>query len=509
MTRPALETEIVDRAVRARTVALFRDRRIALPTLSELARPDTMPAAVGAALADVDPDAPAPLNLFRVHWYNGRDRRSRVAVPDHLVLPPALTGVASPILIALGDRFPMIHAHKVLAAYGCLVPRLMTGQFDPTRHRAVWPSTGNYCRGGVAISRILGCHGVAVLPAGMSEERFRWLERWVAAPGDIVRTVGTESNVKEIYDECARLDAEPAHVIFNQFSEYANHLVHLHVTGPALDRVFEAARATRPGLRLAAFVSATGSAGTIAAGDHLKDLHRTRIVAAEARECPTMLYNGYGEHNIQGIGDKHIPLIHNVTNTDVAVAISDRATDELNVVFNRDDGRAALADRGVPGELIAALADLGLSSICNVLAAIKTVKQLGLGADDAVVTVATDGAAMYATEVDKAIGKRFGGRFTRAAADRAIDEHLIGATTDDTLVLSPTDRDRIFNLGYFTWVEQQGVDLPAFERRRSQTFWRDLRAAIPVWDRLIREFNAETGVSVGAASAALAPASAS
>src|SRR5690606_29555090 len=140
--------------------------------------------------------------LYRVHWHNAADRRGLAPVPAHLVLPSELTGVAAKIVVALGNRFPMIHAHKVLAAYGCLVPRLLSGSFDAARHRAVWPSTGNYCRGGVAISRILGCRSVAVLPAGMSAERFRWLERWVAEPADIVRTPGTESNVKEIYDAC-------------------------------------------------------------------------------------------------------------------------------------------------------------------------------------------------------------------------------------------------------------------------------------------------------------------
>ncbi len=497
MSRPALETEIADRAVRARTVALFRQRRIVLPTLSQLAHPETIPSQVVEALAEIDPDAPVPLNLFRVHWHNDADRRTRVAVPNHIVLPSALTGVESPIIVAFGNRFPMIRAHKVLAAYGCLVPRLMTGQFDPTRHRAVWPSTGNYCRGGVAISRILGCRGVAVLPEGMSEERFRWLETWVADPGDIIRTVGTESNVKEIYDKCAELDADPGNVIFNQFSEFANHLIHLHVTGPALERVFNAVRAEDPTLRLAAFVSATGSAGTIGAGDYLKDQHDARIVAAEALECPTMLYNGFGEHNIQGIGDKHIPFIHNVTNTDVAVAISDRATDELNVVFNTHAGRDALEARGVSAEVIAALPHFGFSSICNVIGAIKTSKRLGLGKDDAIVTVATDGAELYATEVDKAVLKRFDGVFDQAAAERALDLHLLGANIEHTLHLSPLDRDRIFNLGYFTWVEQQGVSLPDFERRRSQSFWRDLRSAIPVWDDLIRAFNSETGVTSG------------
>ena len=497
MSRAALETEIVDRAVRARTVALFRERGIVLPTLNELAHPDTIPAGVLEALAGVEPDAAAPLNLFRVHWHNDADRRTRVAVPNHVVLPSALTGIESPIIVAFGNRFPMIRAHKVLAAYGCLVPRLMTGQFDPTRHRAVWPSTGNYCRGGVAISRILGCRGVAVLPEGMSEERFRWLEQWVAEPGDIIRTVGTESNVKEIYDKCAELDADPGNVIFNQFSEFANHLIHLHVTGPALERVFNAVRAESPTLRLAAFVSATGSAGTIGAGDYLKDQHDARIVAAEALECPTMLYNGFGEHNIQGIGDKHIPFIHNVTNTDVAVAVSDRATDELNVVFNTHAGRDALEVRGVSAEVIAALPHFGFSSICNVIGAIKTAKRLGLGKDDAIVTVATDGAELYATEVDKAVARRFSGVFDQGAAEGALDLHLQGAGIEHALVLTPLDRDRIFNLGYFTWVEQQGVSLPDFERRRSQSFWRNLRSAIPVWEDLISEFNAETGVIAG------------
>jgi cysteine synthase A len=494
MARLGLETEVVDRAVHDRAVALFRERRIALPTFGQLARPDRLPEAAAAALPGVDPDAPTPLNLFRVHWHNGADRRRRVDTPEHLVLTRELTGIDSPILVAYGNRFPMIHAHKVLAAYGCLVPRIVTGQFDPTRHRAVWPSTGNYCRGGIAISRILGCRGVAVLPEGMSRERFRWLDAWVSDPGDIVRTFGTESNVKEIYDKCAELDADPDNIIFNQFCEFGNHLVHYMVTGQAMERVFEAVKAGRPGLRLAAFVSATGSAGTIGAGDYLKDRHGARIVAAEALECPTMLYNGYGEHNIQGIGDKHIPLIHNVTNTDVVVAVSDRATDALNVVFNTEVGREALRARGVSEALIRELGNLGLSSVCNVLAAIKTAKQLGLGADDALVTVATDGAAMYSTEVDKAIGKRFGGRFDRAAAERTIETHLAGADTQHTLVCTPTDRDRIFNLGYFTWVEQQGVTLAEFEQRRGQTFWVGLRDIIPVWDEMIEAFNRETGV---------------
>jgi cysteine synthase len=410
------------------------------------------------------------------------------------VIPPSLSGVAAPILVALGNRFPMIRAHKVMAAYACLVPRLITGQFDPTAHRAIWPSTGNYCRGGLAISSILGCRGVAVLPEGMSEERFRWLEEWATDPSDIIRTVGSESNVKEIYDKCAELDAAAENMIFNQFSEFGNHLVHYLCTGRALERVFSAEAAANPKLTLAGFVAASGSAGTLGAGDYLKERHGARIVAAEALECPTMLYNGFGEHNIQGIGDKHIPLIHNVTNTDAVCAISDRSTDSLNLLFNTVVGRAHLMeDRGIPAEIVESLGNFGLSSICNLLGAIKLAKQFDLGPNEALVTVATDGAEMYRTELEKAAAKHFGGDFDRAAAAKAHDEHLAGVTTEHFLELSPSDRDRIFNLGYFTWVEQQGISLADFEARRGQEFWRGLRDLLPVWDRMIEEMNDATG----------------
>ena len=486
-----------DRTAYERTVGRFRETRTVLPTFAELIDPPTIPAARRAALGGVDPDAPDARNLFRVHWHNAADRRGVLPAPDHVVLPSAFTGVEAPIVVALGDRFPMIAAHKVLAAYACLVPRLVTGEFDPTTQRAIWPSTGNYCRGGVAISRILGCRGVAVLPEGMSRERFAWLERWVADPADIIRTPGTESNVKEIYDACAALARDPANVILNQFSEYGNHLVHWAVTGRALERVVEALADRTPGLRPAAFVSATGSAGTIGAGDWLKDRHGTKIVAVEALECPTMLRNGFGEHNIQGIGDKHIPLIHNVMNTDLVVGISDRATDRLLVLLNTEAGRAHLAARGVPDRVLAELPSLGISSICNVLAAIKTAKQLGLGPDEAVVTVATDGAAMYLTEVEKVMARDFPGGFGAAEAAETFGHYVLGAGTDDLLELTPAERERIFNLGYFTWVEQQGVSFADFVARRDQAFWRDLRASIPAWDDAIREMNARAGVEVG------------
>ncbi|MBT8493732.1 MAG: pyridoxal-5'-phosphate-dependent protein subunit beta, partial [Deltaproteobacteria bacterium] len=364
-------------------------------------------------------------------------------------------------------------------------------------HRAIWPSTGNYCRGGVAISKLLQSRGVAVLPEGMSEERFEWLSKWTSDPSDVIRTYGTESNVKEIYDKCNELAEDPGNVIFNQFCEFGNHLVHVSVTGPAMAKAFEAVKASHPGLRAAAFTSATGSAGTIAAGDYLKDQYGTKIVAAEALECPTMLYNGFGEHNIQGIGDKHIPYIHNVMNTDVAVAISDQATDSLFYLFNSDAGQAHLQSRGLSESEARAMIDFGFSGICNVLSSIKTAKLLGLGKDEAIITVATDGADLYRSEEAKILAKRFGGSFGEAEAKQVFDHHMMGTDTDNILALSEMDKNRIFNLGYFTWVEQQGVTVEEFEKRRSQEFWKGLRDLVPVWDRMIGEFNRDSGVSVG------------
>ncbi len=485
-----LDAHVIDGKVAGQTAEWCRRAGVVLPTFAELAEPDRIPAAVRESLASIDPDAPHPLNLFRVHWHNAGNRRDLAALPEHVILPSVLTGVRARIVVALGNRFPLIRAHKVLAAYGCLAPRLVTGTFDPARHRAIWPSTGNYCRGGVAISRIMGCRGVAVLPQGMSEERFAWLDRWVADPADVIRTPGSESNVKEIYDACHELARDPANVILNQFREFGNYLAHYHCTGRALERIVESLTGAAPATRLRAFVAATGSAGTLGAGDYLKERHGARIVAVEALECPTMLYNGFGEHNIQGIGDKHVPLIHNVMNTDAVTAISDRATDALNVVFNTPAGaRHLVSRRGVPAAVVEQLSDLGLSSICNVVAAIKTARYYDLGPDDLVVTVATDGADMYASERDKTLQRVFRAAFDGSDAAASVAEHIDGAGLDHFLELAERDRSRIFNLGYYTWVEQQGVSLPDFERRRDQAFWRRVRRTVAEWDAAIDEFN--------------------
>ena len=489
-----LADTVVDEGALAESIRKCAANNVVLPTFAQLANPSLIPTDIASG---VDKNSPDSRNLFRVHWFNDM-AGNRVSVPDHVVLPKSLTGVDSPIVVMFGDRFPMITAHKVLAAYSCLAPRVITGQFNPTTQRAVWPSTGNYARGGVAISKIMGARGVAVLPAGMSQERFDWLDRWTSDPSDIIRTPGTESNVKEIYDACNEMQKDPKNFIFNQFCEFGNYLGHYEVTGRALSTVYEyvAKNLNRPNLRLAAFTSATGSAGTIGAGDHLKDKYGTKIVAVGALECPTMLENGFGEHNIQGIGDKHIPLIHNVMNTDVIAAVSDRVTDELDVLFNTPAGRDYLVQRKhIPQEIVDTLPHFGFSAICNTIAAIKTAKLLGLGADDVLITIATDGADLYPSERVKTLKKRFNDDFTQVDAAEVFAEHLATVQTDSMIDCTERDRNRIFNLGYYTWVEQQGTPLSVFEARRSQSFWQNLRSHVPTWDALIAEFNARVAAT--------------
>ena len=479
----------MNEAIVSKTSEYFKKRGVILPKVSELSNPHSLDEDVKNKLKSLDKDAMDPLNLFRVHWFNNRDHSSFSKVPEYVVLPSDFTGVEAKIIVNLGRLFPLITAHKVLAAYGCLLPRILDGSFDYSNHKAVWPSTGNYCRGGVAISRILGLKSVAVLPEGMSRERFVWLEKWVEDKNDIVKTTGTESNVKEIYDACNELKKDPKNDIINQFTEYYNYAIHRAVTGPSFEKSFLDARGDS-NLQARFYVSASGSSGTLAAGDYLKDHLNTNIVAVEATECPTLLYNGYGEHNIQGIGDKHVPLIHNVMNTDFVVGVSDKATDGLNLIFNTDIGKNYLiSKKGLDKKFVDRLPEFGLSSIANIIASIKLAKYMKLGPQDAIITVATDGADLYLTELEKT-KKEFQGIYDEISCAEIYGQFLKGITTDHTLELNQKEKERIFNLGYYTWVEQQGIDLDDFEKRRDQGFWLDHYNHILSLDDRIEEFNA-------------------
>ena len=377
-----------------KTAARCRKRGILLPTFAQLRDPSLIPASIkrklkGVGLWDVN-----PVNLFRITWKNDVKTGLYGGV-NYLEIPPAITGVKARVIGLVGKYFPT-GAHKVGAAFGCLVPRLVSGEFDPEKHKAAWPSTGNYCRGGAFDCAVLGCTSIAILPQGMSRERFEWLKKIGA---EIIATPGCESNVKEIYDKCWELKRDPMNVIFNQFEEFGNPIFHYNVTGPAIDEVFAS---LGKDLRAAAFISATGSAGTIAAGDYLKKQHPAlKIVATEALQCPTLLMNGFGDHRIEGIGDKHIPWVHNVRNTDAVAAIDDEDCMRILRLFNEPAGRKHLASLGVKAKELRSLPLLGISGICNLLAAIKTAKHFELTERDVIFTVFTDSTELYGSRVEE------------------------------------------------------------------------------------------------------------
>ena len=408
-----------------------------------------------------------------------------------MVLPPELTGVKTKIVALIGKWFPT-GSHKVGAAYGCLAPRITTGQFDPVYNKAVWPSTGNYCRGGAFDSYIMGCTAVAILPEEMSKERFEWLHDIGA---EVIATPGCESNVKEIYDKCWEIKRTRKDcIIFNQFDEFGNACWHYKITGAAIEEVFSKIKIKNDKSKLAAYISATGSAGTIAAGDYLRTkFPQIKVVASEALQCPTLLLNGFGGHRIEGIGDKHVPWIHNTKNTDVVTAIDDEMCMRLLRLFNEETGKQSLKNDGVPEEIVDDLHLLGISSIANILSAIKTAKYYELTENDVIFTVATDSADMYKSRVQELRDEH--GDYTETNAKIDFDGCINGATTDNMLELNYIDRKRIHNLKYYTWIEQQEKELEDLNQLwYDREIWKKIFAQPERWDELINEFNEMTGL---------------
>ncbi|MEE8490989.1 MAG: pyridoxal-phosphate dependent enzyme [Acidimicrobiia bacterium] len=471
-------------------VDVARDRSIRVPTFKQMRDPSLIPDSIKSELKDVGLWDLDPRNLFRINWHNEPAAHGGgFGAVNFLELPPELTGTQARILVLEGKWFPT-GAHKVGAAFGCLVPRLVTGQFDPATTKAVWPSTGNYCRGGAYDSNLLGCESIAILPEGMSRERFEWLE---GVAGEIIKTPGSESNVKEIFDKCNELRASGEDLmIFNQFDEFGNYLWHYAVTGPAMAEVIESALGPRDVFQ--GLTVTTGSAGTIGAGDYLKQAYPTsKIAAAEAVQCPTILYNGFGEHRIEGIGDKHIPWVHNVRNTDMAIGLDDEATISLIRLFNEPEGVSYLIDQGVKPDLIERLPLLGISGVGNMLAAIKFAKYYELGSNDVIVTVGTDSMEMYGSRLAELNDER--GEYVKLDAAASYHRYLLGTAIDHVHELSYYDRKRIHNLKYFTWVEQQGKTFDEIQAQwYDPDYWTSIQALVDPIDELIEAFNDRVGL---------------
>ncbi len=476
---------------RKRAIQRARERNIIIPTYAQMKDPSKIPAKIKQELAGIGLWDIHPRNLFRITWKNEpKAHGGGFGGVNWLELPPALTGVPARIIVLVGKWFPT-GAHKVGAAFSCLVPRLVTGQFDPTTQKAVWPSTGNYCRGGAYDSALLACDSIAILPEGMSKERFDWLAQ---VAGETIKTPGSESNVKEIFDKCWELRKSGQDLmIFDQFQEFGNYLWHYEVTGHAMEEVLK--QVMRPGDEYRGMTSATGSAGTIASGDYMKQrFPNSKIAASEALQCPTLLENGFGAHRIEGIGDKHVPWIHNVKNTDLVVAIDDNAVVNVARLFNEEDGRAYLVEKGVPESLVSNLDLLGFSGISNVLTAIKMAKYYEMGANDIVLTVLTDSMELYHSRIHE-MREEMGEYSARnAAADYA--RWILGQSTDNLLELRYNDRRRVHNLKYYTWVEQQGKTYEEIQAMwYERDYWTGIQKQADEIDALIEEFNAEVGLA--------------
>jgi len=468
-----------------------QEKGIILPTFEQQRNPELVPQKVKDKLKNIGLWDLNPLNLFRITWKNEPKAKGGLyGRVNYIELPKSITGVDARIVLLVGKWFPT-GAHKVGAAYGCLAPRIITGGFDPLHNKAVWPSTGNYCRGGAFDSKLMGTESVAILPEEMSRERFDWLKNEIGS--EVIATPGCESNVKEIYDKCWEIRrTRPDCIIFNQFDEFGNSAWHYNTTGPALEEVFNYLKT--PKSRFAAYISATGSAGTIAGGDYLRTVFpHIQVVASEALQCPTILRNGFGGHRIEGIGDKHIPWVHNVKNTNVVTAIDDEDCMRLLRLFNEKEGHDYLKSIGVPKEIIEQLHLIGISGISNTLSAIKAAKYFEMTADDIILSIATDSADMYKSRLEELEAQR--GDYKELQAIKDIERCLLGQTTDNMKELTYTDKKAVHNLKYFTWVEQQAKESEDLNRLwYDHDLWNIQFNQVKRWDEMINEFNERTGV---------------
>ncbi len=476
----------INEQVLERAAKLCRERGITIPTFAQQRDPSLIPEAIRSRLANVGLHDTDPINLYRITWKNEPVAKGGGFNDGNwLEFPSSLTGVSARIVGILGKYFPT-GAHKVGAAFGCLVPRLVTGQFDPTTQKAVWPSTGNYCRGGAFDCALLACHAVAILPEEMSRERFEWLK---SIGAEVIATAGCESNVKEIYDKCWEIrETRDDCVIFNQFEEFGNAIWHYHQTGGIIQEIFERLAAASDGLKLSGFVSATGSAGTIAAGDYLRTKHpHVRVVAGEALQCPTLYQSGFGGHRIEGIGDKHVPWIHNVRNTDAVAAIDDEQCMQLMRLFNEPAGREYLVKSGVPDATVGRLGDLGISCICNLVGAIKTAKFFEMDSRDVIFLPLTDSMDLYGSRMEEQ--RASGGAYDAMTAARDYGQYLRGVQQDHYRELSYHDRKMLHNLKFFTWVEQQQRSVEDLNRLWDADSWTETFAQVDEFDRMIAAFN--------------------
>jgi cysteine synthase A len=450
------------------------------PTFEEMLHPDKIDPAVRQKAVKALTEAPLdPINLYNITWRGGDNRIK------YEVLPPELTGVEAPIVVLFGRDFPS-GAHKVGAAYSVLVEELVFGRVDVDKHIVVWPSTGNYGIGGAWVGGRVGAKSIVVLPEGMSKERFEKIEQYGA---QVIKTVGVESNVKEIYDKTWELRRNPDIRILNQFEVMGNYRFHYHVTGNTIVELAAELKAQGIGDgSIAAYCSAMGSAGTIAAGDRIKQVFPDhKIVGLEPVQCPTLYNNGYGGHDIQGIGDKHVTWIHNVLNMDAIMCLDDIECKKGLQVLTDEAGQEVLVKRyGIaPAKAYALSTIFGISGVCNVLGAIKTAKHYQFGRKDVVVTICTDAIDRYHSVMGDMA--RDYGVIDEARATAYVESIFHGAKTDWVKDGTPDQRRQWHNLKYYTWVEQQGKTVEELDAQKDPEWWIRHQQLVPEMDVRIKQ----------------------
>ena len=325
----------------------------------------------------------------------------------------------------------------------------------------------------------------------MSRERFDWLSN---VAGEVISTPGSESNVKEIFDKSWELKRTRENIaVFNQFDEFGNHLFHYEVTGKAMEEVLQKTMQKEDKYR--GIVLTSGSSGTMGCGDYLKELYpHSKLAVGEALQCPTLLMNGFGAHRIEGIGDKHVPWIHHVKNTDMVIGIDDTDTMALLRLFNEPRGRQYLVEKGVPESFVKDLSLLGISGIANIIGAIKFAKYYELTKNDIILTVLTDSMELYQSRLEQM--RKENKNYTEMDAAIAYQQHLKGISTDSMEELDYIAKKRIHNLKYYTWIEQQGKDLEELNNQwlDDEHYWQDIHQQAIQIDHLIDSFNHRTGL---------------
>ena len=446
------------------------------PTYQEMFQPELLPPSIrGRALAAAANELDA-YNLFNITW-RGPDQRVR-----HIVLPKALTGVAANIVVLVGRCFPS-GSHKVGPAYATLMEGELAAEITPGVNTVIGPSTGNFGIGVAYIARLMGYPAVVIMPDGMSAERYQRIRHY---GGELDLTPGSESDVILVLERTEEYKKDARNKVLAQFELLPNYRFHRYVTGRS---ALEAAAQHGNG-RVAAFVSAPGSAGTIAAGDEIKArFPDSRICALEPKECSTLFNNGRGVHRIEGIGDKMVTLIHNVLTTDYVGLIHDQDC-ILGLELVERQGRLLERMLRLPEGQLAALAGVfGISGICNVLGAIRFARHLNLGPDDNVVTVATDGFDRYPSVLAE-LEERSG-----PAAQGVLQDwfETVFRNYDRQSILDlrpPEQKRRLFGYKQQVWSEF-GYSQTYLDGMQSQSFWEAESEKIGETDRrLVEQRNA-------------------